>query len=258
MAYLLNRIPVQVGGGLFLAVTAFISSVMMIFVKSVEHIKSQLSLIVNIRKISLAPFLFLVLLPVALGSDAAAQGADVPSDTEAEIRSMLESRDHKIKDLLGTSKTISDEQKEELRDVINGVVDFRAMGEGALGRHWKGLTAEQQNDFVDTFGQIVRLQSLADLEIYRSSVVYDKITVNGVQAHVMITTTYKKVPTPVEYKLRKNESGWMATDIILDEVSTVKGYARSFQSVIRKKGFDDLMERLENRLEKEKAAQSDA
>ena len=50
----------------------------------------------------------------------------------------------------------------------------------------------------------------------------------------------------------------MATDIILDEVSTVKGYARSFQSVIRKKGFDDLMERLENRLEKEKAAQSDA
>jgi len=234
---------------------------MMIFIKSVEHIKSRLSLIVNIRKFSLAPFLFFVLLPVllpaALGSEAAAQGAEVPSDTEAEIRSMLESRDHKIKDLLGTSKTVSDEQKEELRDLINGVVDFWAMGEGALGRHWKGLTADQQTDFVNTFGQIVRLQSLADLEIYRSSVVYDKISVNGIQAHVMTTTTYKKVPTPVEYELRKSESGWMATDIILDEVSTVKGYARSFQSVIRKKGFDDLMERLENRLEKEKAAQSD-
>ncbi len=221
-----------------------------------------MSQISNIRRFVLPYFLSPVLVLFAVVSFGAtpvavAQEIDTASDTEQEIRSMLERRDQKIKALLGSSSTISAEQKEELRNVINGVVDFRAMGKGALGRHWGKLTADQQDTFVNTFGQIVRLQSLADMEVYRSAVSYDEIIVDGKQAHVMTTTTYKEVPTPVEYKLRQTDSGWMATDIILDDVSTVKGYARSFQSVIRKKGFDDLMERLERRLQVEKEAQAD-
>lgn len=213
-----------------------------------------MSLIVDIHIRHLTLFFFLVLVPLAMADETAAQ--DNSSATVNEIRSILKNRDRKIKTLLGSSATVSADQKEQLRNLINGVIDFRAMSEGALGRHWDRLTVEQQDTFVDTFSQIVRLQSLSDLEVYRSAITYDKITVDGKRAHVVTTTTYKKVPTPVEYDLRKTESGWMATDIILDDVSTVKGYARSFQSVIRKKGFDDLMERLQKRLQKEKEAET--
>ena len=72
---------------------------------------------------------------------------------------------------------------------------------------------------------------------------------DGNSAHVITTTTYKDVPTRVEYMLQRSDSDWRATDVILDEVSTVEGYSRSFQSYIRKRGFDALMANLTKRLE---------
>ena len=98
----------------------------------------------------------------------------------------------------------------------------------------------------------VRHQSLADVDIYRARVVYETVTVTGNEARVVTTTTYKDVPTKVVYTLRRSGSQWKATDVILDEVSTVDGYSRSFQSYIRKKGYDALMENLTKRLESTK------
>lgn len=169
-------------------------------------------------------------------------------ETADDIRVMLEARDVDIKALVGTDDDISDEAREDLRSVINDVIDFRAMGEGALGRHWSKLTAEQQDEFVETFAKIIRNQSLASLNVYRADVAYGEITVSDAKARVVTTTTYKDVPTEVIYELRFTGKEWLATDIILDEVSTVRGYARSFQSVIRKKGFDELMAKLRKKL----------
>jgi len=165
------------------------------------------------------------------------------------VKKLLEERDRDIKALVGTGDDLSPDAKEQLRTVINDVIDFQAMGKEALGRYWKGLTAEQQAEFVDTFSQIVRAQSLANLDVYRADVTYDDISVTDSTARVVTTTTYKETPTTVEYALRYDGKTWLATDIILDKVSTVEGYSRSFQSVIRKKGFDELMVKLHERLE---------
>ena len=231
--------------------------------RGVVLFRNQLSVILNIvhhlytsrpgvRQLS-ALFLILVATSILIPGVRAQSTSDSENDATV-IRTMLEDRDQAIKSILGSSEDISDDQRERLRGLINDVIDFSAMGEGALGRHWSKITVEQQTNFVDVFAQIVRIQSLADIDVYRSSVVYDDVIVESNDAHVQTTTTYKSVPTPVEYKLHRTPSGWKATDIVLDGVSTVKGYSRSFQSVIRKKGFDDLMLRLNNRLETEKSA----
>jgi phospholipid transport system substrate-binding protein len=212
----------------------------------------------NLTQICVTSFLVLTALTI-FSPSVFAQAATGSTDDAAEIRAMLQGRDSAIKSILGSSDDISTDQREQLRSLINDVIDFNAMGEGALGRHWTKITAEQQSEFVDVFSQIVRIQSLADIDVYRSSVEYGDISVEGDGAHVLTTTTYKSVPTPVEYALHRTPDGWKAGDIILDDVSTVKGYARSFQSVIRKKGFDSLMSRLNNRLETEQAeSESDA
>ncbi|GMQ81235.1 MAG: ABC transporter substrate-binding protein [Rhodothermia bacterium] len=190
------------------------------------------------------PFLILVVFGCLLTTGTAAQ------QTADDIREMLEARDVDIKALVGTDDEISDEAREDLRSVINDLIDFRAMGEGALGRHWSKLTTEQQDEFVETFSKIVRTQSLARLDVYRADVVYDEITISDSSARVITTTTFEDVPTEVIYEMRFTGEEWLATDIILDEVSTVRGYARSFQSVIRKKGFDELMAKLRKKLAK--------
>ena len=171
------------------------------------------------------------------------------ADESAAIRSMLLERESSIKDILGDDTELSDGQMDALRSAVNDMFDFNAMGREALGRHWNELSSDQQQEFVDTFAGIVRHQSLADVDIYRAQVNYETITVDGNSAHVITTTTYKDVPTRVEYMLQRSDSDWRATDGILDEVSTVEGYSRSFQSYIRKRGFDALMANLTKRLE---------
>ena len=174
---------------------------------------------------------------------------------DSDIRALLEQRDKEIKALLGDKKEFTDGQKEELQNLINGVIDFEQMAKDALGKEWDTITAEQQADFVNVFSEIVRGGSLSDVEIYRLDVEYETITVDGETALVQTKTVYKEQPMEVEYTMGLHGSEWRVHDIILDGVSTTEGYARSFQTYIRKRGFDALMQNLNKRLAKMNASE---
>lgn len=182
---------------------------------------------------------------LVFGAVATAQA----QDRAGAIRQMLEQRDRQIKTLLGNRSTFTDKQREELKRVINDNIDFEAMGRQALGPHWDGLSAAQRKEFVDVFSEIVRNQSLSNLDVYRAQVTYGKIDVKGETANVSTTTVYKDVPTKVDYVLAQKGDQWRVQDIVLDGVSTAEGYARSFQSVVRKRGFDALMTSLRKKLD---------
>lgn len=199
----------------------------------------------NMLNRAVLPLCAALLLLGALAAPAQAQ------DRRAqEIRTLLEQRDREIKDLLGNKETFTEAQRQQLQELINGVIDFEAMGRAALGPHWGDLTPKQRSEFVDVFSQIVRAQSLSDLDMYRTKVTYDEIDVDGDKAHVVTTVTYKDVPTKVAYDLGYGDRTWHVEDILVEGVSTAGGYARSFQSVVRKRGFDTLMSSLHKKLDK--------
>jgi phospholipid transport system substrate-binding protein len=196
--------------------------------------------------------LFAALL-LAAGSFASAAQAQSSSDADSDdIRRLLEERDRQIKNVLGDKESFTDEQRDKLMDLINGVINFQAMGRTALGPHWQDLSPAQRDTFATVFSRIVRRQSLSDLNVYRSDVTYEQIDVTGDSAYVLTTTVYKDVPTKVEYTLGYDDEAdaWKAHDIILDDVSTAEGYARSFQNVVRRHGFSVLMKSLRNKLNK--------
>lgn len=202
--------------------------------------------------LSLRSGFFSALVAVLLVGAALPAMAQQSSNDEADaIRAMLEERDAEIKSILnGSESDFTSAQREELMSLINGFIDFRAMGQQALGPFWSDLSEEQRTEFVDVFQDVVRHQSLGDLEAYNSEVTYNRIDVESDSAFVRTTTRYKGSDTPVDYVLHRQDDTWLATDIILDEVSTAGGYARSFQNVMRKRGFDSLMNSLEKRQER--------
>lgn len=191
---------------------------------------------------------------------AMAMPAQSQSQTDAqrarEVRALLEQRDRDIKSLLGDKKTVPAEEREELKAMVNGIIDFESMAQSALGPHWNELNATQQHEFVEVFSEIVRAQSLSDLDVYRSKVAYDRVDVSGTQAHVATSVTFDEVPTRVDYVLSLKDGEWRVNDIVLDEVSTAEGYARSFQPVVKRRGFDTLMASLRKKLEKVMASGS--
>jgi len=180
--------------------------------------------------------LAVLLLAVCTAAPVHAQSA-----AQQDIRQMLEQRDRQIKSILQGDTTFTSQQRDELQTLINGLVDFRAMGQHALGPFWEDLSSAQRNEFVDVFRDIVRSQSLADLEVYNSEVTYNTIEVEGDSAFVRTATTYRGTSANVDYVLERQDATWLAEDIIVDGVSTAESYARSFQTVVRKRGFEALM-----------------
>lgn len=183
-------------------------------------------------------------LALMLGGGATPAWAQGQASTEAEIRQMLEERDQQIKSILRGTEEYTSEQRAELKELINGVIDFQAMAQTALGPHWDDLSDEQRTEFVTVFRDVVRAQSMSDLDVYNSKVTYDQIDVHGDSAFVRTRTEYEGRRTPVEYVLKRREGAWRAEDVIVDGVSTAEGYARSFQTVVRKRGFEALMKSL--------------
>jgi len=195
----------------------------------------------------LAVLLLLGGLAVPALAHAQDEAPDEAPDEAQEIREMLTERDREIKDILGNRDSFTQAQRDELMDLVNGVINFREMGRQALGPHWREISDAQRNQFVDVFSDIVRLQSLSDLGVYNSEVSYEEITVDGDSAYVNTNTIYRGTPTQVEYYMGQTDGDWFVHDIVLDEVSTVGGYERSFRRIINRRGFDALMNSLENR-----------
>ncbi|TVR16117.1 MAG: ABC transporter substrate-binding protein [Balneolaceae bacterium] len=166
----------------------------------------------------------------------------------AEIREMLEARDAEIKELLGPAGTeYTQDQRDRLKDIINDVIHYRSMAQFALGSTYNELSEETRDEFVTLFATIIRDNSLNRLDIYRADVVYNNIEVNGSNAFVETTAQLDNVRTPVDYKMELIDDVWMITDMTIDEVSTAESYNRQFQSIIRQRGFDALLESLRRR-----------
>lgn len=186
--------------------------------------------------------------PVLLSADLQALQKD--HSDESEIRLLLSERDRQIKSVLEGDEDVSEVQQEELEQIVNEMVDYPSMARYALDDTWAELDSETRNEFTELFSAIVRDQSMNNMEVYRADISYGEVEVNGKQAHVATQASLKKVTTQVNYTLKRQNGTWMITDIILDEVSTADSYRRQFQSVIRQRGFDALLQSLRRRAER--------
>ena len=175
-------------------------------------------------------------------------GTIIAQDGPEEIKQMLESRDNEIKELLGPSgNDFSQEQRDRLKYIINGIIYYPAMAEVALGDTYDEIEDETREEFVDLFATMIRDNSLNRLDIYRADVNYNDISVNGDVATVNTTAQLEDVRTSVDYRMEVIDNEWRITDMSIDEVSTAESYNRQFQSIIRKRGFDALLESLRRR-----------
>ncbi|WP_240894578.1 MlaC/ttg2D family ABC transporter substrate-binding protein [Fodinibius halophilus] len=167
------------------------------------------------------------------------------------IKELLEKRNTQVKKLVGPKGTeYTQKQRDELKDIINGIIDYHAMARYALQDTYNDLSKEEKDEFVDLFSTVIRDHSLKNLDIYRADVKYEQIEVEGDSAVVETLAQLKRVRTPVTYKMAydKTSKEWVVTDIIIDDVSTAGSYRRQFQNIIKKKGYAHLLKTLRKKV----------
>jgi phospholipid transport system substrate-binding protein len=195
-----------------------------------------------------------ILLSIAiLMSSISLAHSQVTPETKAEqqILTMLKERDADVKEVMGPKGTeYTEEQKSQLKELINGIIFFENLAEIALQETFHEISPEKREEFINLFASIIRDQSLAKLDIYRADVIYNTVDVNGDSAYVKTTASLENVTTPVSYEMLKVNGDWMIGDMIIDDVSTAESYQRSFQRIINRNGFDALLGSLRKRAER--------
>ena len=190
---------------------------------------------------------FITLFVIMLVFAGVASNASAQTDA-AGIQSLLEERDEEIKDILGPEGSeYTEEQRETLKTIINGIIDFETMSKTALDDTYEEISEENRKEFVDLFSTIIRDNSLTKLDIYRAEVSYNEINIEGEEALVQTMAELDEVRTPVDYRMEWKNGEWVITDMSIDDVYTAESYRRQFQRIIARRGFDALMDSLRKR-----------
>jgi len=174
-----------------------------------------------------------------------------PSQAIEDVRELMESRDLQIKQLLGAEGSeYSSNQRDELKDIINGIIDFTEIAKTALEVTYDTISVEDRTEFMQLFSSIIRDQSLANLDIYRASVSYERIDGTTDSMYIETLAEWDNIRTPVHYIMSKNSGEWRIDDMSIDDVFTAESYNRQFQRIIRSRSFNYLMTTLRKRAER--------
>ncbi|MFW6108295.1 MAG: MlaC/ttg2D family ABC transporter substrate-binding protein [bacterium] len=144
------------------------------------------------------------------------------------------------------------ERRAKIIDIVNGRFQWPEMARRSLGRHWRGLSEAQRQQFIPLFSELIRRTYLARVEGYEGEEVrYVRERVDGryARVHIAIVTTKRKT-IPVVYSLKRFDGRWLVYDFQIEGVRIVNNYRRQFDNILARGSFEELIDKLEAKLKK--------
>ena len=142
----------------------------------------------------------------------------------------------------------------EVRTIVSEIVDFRAFCARTLAGHWGALTEPQQLRFEAAFQSLVLSVYTKRFQPKKSfSVTFRGSTEPLDEAQVMVRTTLHgpKVGVDLDYRMHAIKAdqrlSWRVIDLVIDDVSMVRTWRRSFITVLERDGFQALIAKIEKR-----------
>lgn len=190
---------------------------------------------------------FVLIFSVALSGSAFAEEIASPTD---RVRSAIGD----ILKILKNDNLDRDQKWSEVGRVVDAGFDFRSMSQSILATNWRTATAEEKRQFVEYFAQYLEATYRDKIESYTNQrVEYMNESVRGDRAVVDTIIMTDATQIPVTYKLKLNDEGWFAYDVVIEGVSLVNNYRSTFSAIIKSEGMEGLLTDLQGRIERYKA-----
>lgn len=172
----------------------------------------------------------------------------VPANARADDdpKAIIEKSTTAIRELVLKS-TNEEEMRKNVEGLLEGFVDFDEFGKLCLGKRWEGLTGEQQKSYLVEFRILLKRTYLKrfkpgkDFKVnFKGDAKYNK---RKDRAEVKTVIISGEVEADVDYRFHSN-GGWKVYDIVVDDVSMRRNYRKSFVNVLKKDGFDALLDKM--------------
>ena len=145
-------------------------------------------------------------------------------------------------------------QKEDIKQLAAGLLDYDELSQRALAAHWDKLTPAQRTDFVATLKELIERNYVKQLRSNLDYQVQYKNEENGgaeatVTTVVKVKSPGKSTDAEIIYKMKKKDpDGWRVWDVVTDEVSLVRGYRTQFNKIITEQSYDALIKKMKSKL----------
>jgi len=145
--------------------------------------------------------------------------------------------------------TLSESDREAIREAVSHYFDFKEMGKRALARPWKDLSDTQKAEFVKLFRQLLELTYGNRLASFHGQKVefgeeYIKGRIGVVDSEVIDGD----VRTPVRYKLVHKKVGWRVYEIKVEGVSMISTFRTDFTTAYNREGAEGFLASLKERV----------
>ena len=173
-------------------------------------------------------------------------------------RTLVEEKYQQIQKIIDTDK--SDQGvRSKVVDVLESFTDFQVFGKLTMKRYWPQMSKKERTTFLSWFRQLIHRSYVRRFKANKEfNHEFRGVTqVKGDKAFVRTIIRTDKTEADVDYKLVLNTGSHKAYDIIIDDVSLMRNYRKQFRNVVKKhcgkkelckKGFDDLMQRIKEKV----------
>ena len=149
-------------------------------------------------------------------------------------------------------------RRARLRQAVYQRFGFEEMARRSLGRHWRDLSAEQRQEFVGLFSDLLERSYVGKIEGAGtgSRVDYTRESIDEGFASVQtVVTNPLDSQFEVEYRLlqRNGAASWEVYDIVIEGVSLINNYRTQFNNVIHRNSYEGLVRQLRLKQEQEEA-----
>ncbi|MGA7877434.1 MAG: ABC transporter substrate-binding protein [Desulfoferrobacter sp.] len=139
-----------------------------------------------------------------------------------------------------------EERRSAIKKIISENIDFDAMAQIALDKHWQNLSPAQRTEFKQIFRDLFQdsYSRLVLNFIKREKVLYPKEDVRKNTAVVSTVIVRSNDEITVDYSLSEERGEWLVDDVKVDGVSIAGNYRNAFDRVIKKESFEGLLKRM--------------
>lgn len=145
-----------------------------------------------------------------------------------------------------------------LKSLLRNFLDTDALGKKSMGKHLDGKSPEQVKTFLDLFRELFIRTYVQRLLLFDApDFEYGDEKVSGDTATVATFIVTPRDKFSADYRLEKKKEGWLATDILIEGVSLADNFKSQFDKALAKGSFDDLIDRLQKKLDKKPDGSAD-
>jgi len=171
------------------------------------------------------------------------------AQTAPDPQAALEEKTAAVKALMG--KPADEARKKQLRALVGEVVDYTELAKRSLKKRWDKRSEPEQAEFTSLLRALIEKAYLEQVEKQPDfDVEYGKkkLLDDGSRATVETLAKAGQTTVEIEYRMVLRDGAWIAVDIVVDGVSMVRNYRRSFKKIIKKDGWDGLIDRMKKKL----------